>query len=69
MRRMAARKFGDETAERLVERLERMRDSDRMAEIGEWLIECESGEELLERFEGVYPLPPDGQESVRPSTS
>ena len=69
MRRMAARKFGYDTAERLAERLERMRDSERMAEIGEWLIECESGEELLERLEGVHPLLPDGQESVRPSTS
>ena len=52
MRRMAARKFGYDTAERLAERLERVRDSEHVAEIGEWLIECESSEELLERLEG-----------------
>ena len=69
MRRMAARKFGSATAQRLAERLERVHDSEQVAEIGEWIIECESGEALLERFEGVHPLPPGGQESVRPSTS
>ena len=69
MRPMAARKFGSATAQRLVERLERVHDSEHMAEIGEWLIECESGEELFERLEGVHCRLPDGQESVRPSTS
>ena len=69
MRRMAARKFGSATADRLVERLNRMHDPERMVEIGEWLIECESGEALFERFEGVHPLPPDGQESARRSIS
>ena len=69
MRRMAVRKFGYDTAERLAERLERVRDSEHVAEIGEWLIECESSEELLERLEGGHSPSPDGQESVRPSTS
>ncbi len=49
MRRMAARKFGSETADRLVERLEGLDDAEQMAMIGDWLIECESGEALLER--------------------
>ena len=69
MRRMAARKFGDETAARLAERLEPVRDSERMAEIGEWISECESSEELLERLEEMRRFPPDGQESARRSTS
>ena len=68
MRRMAARKFGYDTAAHLAERLEHVHDSERVAEIGEWLIECESGEALLERLEGVGSRLPDGQESVRPST-
>ena len=46
MRRMAARKFGGETAERLVERLKPVHDPERLAEIGEWLFECASGEEF-----------------------
>ena len=28
-------------------------DSEQVAEIGEWIIECESGEELLSRVERV----------------
>lgn len=49
MRRMAARKFGAVTADRLAETLEGLDDPEQVVEIGEWLIECESGEELLGR--------------------
>ena len=65
MRRMAARKFGDETAERLAKRLEAVHDAERMAEIGEWLFECASGEELLERLERTHAFVPDGQQPER----
>ena len=65
MRRMAARKFGGETAERLAERLEAVHDPERLAEIGEWLFECASGEELLERLERTHAFLPDGQEPER----
>ena len=65
MRRMAARKFGGETAERLAERLEPVHDAERLAEIGEWLFECGSGEELLERLERTHASVPDGQEPER----
>ena len=65
MRRMAARKFGGETAERLAERLEPVHDAERLAEIGEWLIECASGEELLERLERTHAFVPDGQRPKR----
>ena len=57
MRRMAVRKFGGETAERLAEKLEPVHDAEQLVEIGEWLIECESGEELLARLKGEHPLP------------
>ena len=49
MHRQAAWKFGVETAERLTGRLEEITDPERTAEVGEWLLECDSGEELLER--------------------
>ena len=65
MRRMAARKFGGETAQRLAERLEPVHDAERLAEIGEWLFECGSGEELLERLERTHASVPDGQEPER----
>ena len=51
MRRMAARKFDAGTAERLAERLAEIADPERVAEIGEWLIECEHGDELIQRVE------------------
>ena len=51
MRRQAARKFDAETAERLARRLAEIADPERVGEVGEWLIECEDGDELLERVE------------------
>jgi hypothetical protein len=33
--------------------LERVPDRDRALEIGEWIIECEDGDELLRRVEGL----------------
>ena len=49
MRRLAARKFGPETADRLAERLADIPDPERLGEVGEWLLECDSAEELLAR--------------------
>ena len=51
VRRMAARKFGAETAERLAGRLAEIADPERVGEVSDWLLECESGEELLARVE------------------
>ena len=49
--RLAARKFGAETAQRLSELLGRIPDDGPAAEVGEWIIECETGAELLDRAE------------------
>ena len=51
MRWLAARKFDAVTAERLAGRLAEIADPERMEEIGEWLIECDDGAELLDRVE------------------
>ena len=51
MCRAAAWKFDAATAERLAERLADIADRERAVEIGEWIIECEDGGELLERVE------------------
>jgi hypothetical protein len=53
MRRQATRKFDAATAERLAERMVELPDRDRALEIGEWIIECEDGDELLRRVEGL----------------
>ena len=53
MRRQATRKFDAATAERLAERMAEIPDRDRALEIGEWIIECEDGDELLRRVEDL----------------
>ena len=60
MHRMAARKYGPETADRLLERLGGLGDSGCLAEVGDWLVECESGEELLVRVERLCASSPSG---------
>ena len=47
--RLAARRFDDATAERLLATLVGIADPDRLAEVGDWIIECRTGAELLAR--------------------
>ena len=47
--RQAARKFDTETAERLSGLLERLTDPERLAEVGDWIIECGTGADLIDR--------------------
>ena len=51
--RLAARRFDAETAERLSGLLDGIADAERLAEVGESIIECETGVELLDRAERV----------------
>ena len=47
--------FTAETAPRMSALLERLRDPERLAEVGDWIIECETEEELLARVQGAIP--------------
>ena len=49
LRRLAASRFGEETAERLSGMLTHVADWDALAETGEWLVRCETGDEFLAR--------------------
>ena len=49
--RQAARKFGAETAPRLAALLKRVADAERLAQVGEWIIECAAEGELLARVQ------------------
>ena len=49
--RQASRKFDAETAELLSGLLDRFSDPERLAEVGDWIIECGTGADLLERAE------------------
>ena len=44
-----AREFGAETSERLSRLLDRFTDPERLAEVGDWSIECGAGADLLDR--------------------
>ena len=50
--RQAARKFDAATGERLAAVLEGVADSDRLAQVGDWIIECGTANDLFARFEG-----------------
>ena len=47
--RQAGLKFGSETAERLMKLLDGITDPEQIARIGDQIIECETGAELLAR--------------------
>ena len=47
--RLAARKFDAETAEQLSGLLDRLTDPERLAEVGDWIIECGTGADLIDR--------------------
>ena len=49
LRRLAARRFGAGTAEALTGLLEGVDDADRLAEVGEMIVDCGTGSELLDR--------------------
>ena len=51
LRRLAASRFGVETAERLSGVLAGIADPEGLAEVGEWLVRCETGGEFLARVD------------------
>ena len=55
--RMAGRKFDAETAQGLSGLLDGLTDPGKLNEIGEWIIECDTGADLLERARDVAKRP------------
>ena len=53
--RQAARKFRAETVPRLSALLQRLADPEHLAQVGEWIIECETEGDLLDRVRNVVP--------------
>ena len=49
LRRMAARRFGAETAQQLDPMLAATEDRKRLVDVGKWITTCATGKELLER--------------------
>lgn len=48
--RMAATRFGPEAVEPLPDPLDRIADPDRISDVGDWLVRCDTGEEFLTRM-------------------
>ena len=53
LRRMAASRFGADTAEPLAAMLAGISDPERLVEVGEWLVRCDTGDEFLARVESA----------------
>ena len=53
LRRQAALKFGAGTADRLADHLAGLTTREDLDRVGDWIIECESGDELLSRLRSV----------------
>ena len=53
LRRQAALKFDPGTADRLADRLACLATSDDLDRVGDWIIECESGDDLLSRVRSI----------------
>ena len=51
--RLAERKFGTEAALRVAGLLAGTDDPSRLQDVGEWIIDCEEGSELIARLEGT----------------
>ena len=49
--RQAARKFSEGVAAELVRRLESVADAERLQTVGEWIVDCDTDEELLLRLQ------------------
>ena len=53
--RQAARKFTPETSPRLSVLLERLTDPESLLQVGDWIIECKTEDELLTRVQDAIP--------------
>ena len=53
--RQAAARFGADTAARLADALAPIADPDRLAEVGDWLVRCDTGTEFLARIDTPSP--------------
>ena len=60
LRRQAAIKFGAETAERLADLLGAAIAAEQMERVGDWIVECDRGEDLLARVSAMRANDGDG---------
>ena len=57
LRRMASSRFGTTTAEHLSRVLAGIADPERLAEVGDWLVRCDTGKDFLARVDATAAEP------------
>ena len=50
---MTARRFGADTARHLGSLLADIKDSERLSRVGDWIMDCATGPELLDRLQNA----------------
>ena len=50
---MTARRFGADTARRLGALLAAIKDPERLSSVGDWIMDCATGPELLDRLQNA----------------
>ena len=55
LRRQASLKFDNDTAQRLAGLLDSLTAQDDLDRVGDWILECGDGDELLSRVSGLLP--------------
>ena len=61
VKRLAALKFGPKTAERLSSLVDRLTARKALDQVGDWIIECDSGDELLSRVSALQATGGNGE--------
>ena len=61
VKRLAALKFGPKTAERLSSLVDSLTTRKALDQVGDWIIECDSGDELLSRVSALRAKGGNGQ--------
>ena len=61
VKRLAALKFGPKTAERLSSLVDGLTTRKELDQVGDWIIECDSGDELLSRVSALRAKGGNGQ--------
>ena len=61
VKRLAALKFGPRTAERLSSLVDGLTTRKALDQVGDWIIECDSGDELLSRVSALEAKGGNGQ--------
>ncbi len=53
--RLIYRRFGERSTEQITPLLEQLNNPNQLTDVGEWIIDCETGDELLTQVQALIP--------------